>query len=74
MLLGGTLELPWPELPFGRDTVYALRNPVLVVAFFCGGRNLAFGAGGREGALGVAGARDYEAPASKALLRLLEAA
>jgi hypothetical protein len=46
----------------------------LAGAFFCGGRNLAPIAGGREGALSVAGARDYEAPTSKALLRLLEAA
>jgi hypothetical protein len=74
MLLGGTLELPWPELPFGRDTVYALRNPFLAGAFFCGGQNLALMAGGQGGALSAARARDYEAPASKALLRLLEAA
>jgi hypothetical protein len=51
-----------------------LRNPVFTGAFFCGGRNLALVAGGRGGALGAAGARDYEAPASSALLRLLEAA
>jgi hypothetical protein len=74
MLLGGTLELPWLELPFGRATVYALQNPVFTGAFFCRGRNLALVAGGRGGALGAAGARDYEAPASSAVLRLLEAA
>jgi hypothetical protein len=74
MLLGGTLELPWPELPFRRETVYALQNPVMAGAFFCWGWNLAPVAGGREGALGAARAQDYEAPASKALLRLLEAA
>jgi hypothetical protein len=74
MLLGGTLELPWPELPFGRDTVYALRNPVLASAFFCGGRNLALVAGGRGGALGAARTWDCEAPASSALLQFLEAA
>jgi hypothetical protein len=74
MLLGGTLELPWLELPFGRETVYALRNPVLAGAFFCGGWNLAPVVGGREGALGAIGARDCETPASKDLLRLLEAA
>jgi hypothetical protein len=74
MLLGGTLELPWLELPLGRETIYALRNPVLAGAFFCEGRNLAPVAGGQEGALGANGARDCEAPASKALLWLLEAA
>jgi hypothetical protein len=74
MLLGGTLELPWPELPFGRDTLYALRNPFLVGAFFCEGRNLALVAGGRRGALGAARARDCEAPALRALLRFLEVA
>jgi hypothetical protein len=74
MLLGGTLELPWLELPFGRDTVYALQNPVLAGAFFCGGWNLALVAGGRGGALGAARAWDCEAPASRALLRLLEVA
>jgi hypothetical protein len=74
MLLGGTLELPWPELPFGRDIVYALRNPVLAGAFFYGGQNLALVVGGRGGALGAVGAQDCEAPASSALLRLLEAA
>jgi hypothetical protein len=74
MLLGGTLELPWPELPFGKATVYALRNPVFTSAFFCGGWNLPLVAGGRGGALGAVGARECEAPTSSALLRLLEAA
>jgi hypothetical protein len=51
-----------------------LQNPVLAGAFFCGGWNLALVAGGRGGALGAARAWDCEAPASRALLRLLEVA